>query len=69
MFAVFLNGLNGKNSSMKYCTGHFFVFFFILGFKINYNEYSFVTQIVILGIRIVSCISEWHVLYVYLTCE
>ena len=34
---------------------HFFgSFFFILGFKISYSEYSFVTQIVSSGIRIVS---------------
>ena len=41
----------------------------LYGFKISYSEYSFVTQIVISGIRIVSYISERHVLYVYLTCE
>ena len=35
----------------------------------SYSEYSFATQIVILGIRIVSCTSERQVLYIYLTCE
>ena len=33
----------------------------------SYTEYSFVTQIVISGIRIVSCITERYVLYIYLT--
>ena len=53
MFAVFLNGLNGKNSSRSIVRNIFSVYFFILGFKISYNEYSFVTQIVISGIGIV----------------
>ena len=66
MFAVFLNGLNGKNSSRSIVRN---IFSFFLGFKISYSEYSFVTQIVISGIRIVSYISERHVLYIYLTCE
>ena len=62
MFAVFLNGLNGKNSSRSIERNIFSVyFFFILGFKISYSEYSFVTQIVISGTRIVSYISERHV--------
>ena len=42
---------------------------FAVFLKISYSEYSFVIQIVISGIRIVSYISERHVLYVYLTCE
>ena len=69
MFAVFLNGLNGKNSSRSIVRNIFSVYFFILGFMVSYSEYSFVTQIVISGIRIVSYISERHVLYIYLTCE
>ena len=69
MFAVFLNGLNGKNSSRSIVRNIFRFIFFILGFKISYSEYSFVTQIVISGTRIVTYISERHVLYVYLTCE
>ena len=69
MFAVFLNGLNGKNSSRSIVRNIFSVYFFYSGFKISYSEYSFVTQIVISGIRIVSYISERHVLYIYLTCE
>ena len=63
MFAVFLNGLNGKNSSRSIVRNIFFKF------NISYSEFSFVTQIVISGIRIVSYISERHVLYIYLTCE
>ena len=54
MFAVFLNGLNSKNSSRSIVRNIFRFLFFILGFKISYSEYSFVTQIVISGIRIVS---------------
>ena len=69
MFAVFLNGLNGKNSSRSIVRNIFSVYFFYSGFKISYSEYSFVTQIVISVIRIVSYISERHVLYIYLTCE
>ena len=69
MLAVFLNDLNGKNSSRRIVRNIFSVYFFYSGFKISYSEYSFVTQIVISGIRIVSYISERHVLYVYLTCE
>ena len=69
MFAVFLNGLNGKNSSRSIVRNIFRFIFFILGFKISYSEYSFVTQIVISVIRIVSYTSERHVLYIYLTCE
>ena len=69
MFAVFLNGLNGKNSSRSIVRNIFSVYFFYSGFKISYSEYSFVTQIVISGTRIVTYISERHVLYVYLTCE
>ena len=69
MLAVFLNGLNGKNSSRSIVRNIFSVYFFYSGFKISYSEYSFVTQIVISGIRIVSYISERHVLYIYLTCE
>ena len=61
MFAVFLNGLNGKNSSRSIVRNIFRFIFFILGFKISYSEYSFVTQIVISGTRIVSYISELHV--------
>ena len=69
MLAVFLNGLNGKNSSRRIVRNIFSVYFFYSGFKISYSEYSFVTQIVISVIRIVNCISERHVLYIYLTCE
>ena len=69
MLTVFLNGLNGKNSSRRIVPNIFSVYFFYSGFKISYSEYSFVTQIVISGIRIVSYISERHVLYIYLTCE
>ena len=69
MLPVFLNGLYGKNSLRSIVRNILSVYFFILGFKISYNEYSFVTQIVISGIRIVSYISERHVLYIYLTCE
>ena len=48
MFAVSLNGLNGKSSSRSIVQNIFFRFIcFILGFKISYSEYSFVTQIVI----------------------
>ena len=49
MFAVSLNGLNGKSSSRSIVQKIFFFRFicFILGFKISYSEYSFVTQIVI----------------------
>ena len=54
MIAVFLNGLNSKNSSRSIVRNIFRFIFFILGFKISYSEYSFVTQIVISGIRIVS---------------
>ena len=59
MFALFLNG-------QEVLYGTFFSFLF---FKISYSEYSFVTQIVISGTRIVNYMSERHVLYVYLTCE
>ena len=59
MLTVFLNGLNGKNSSRRIVPNIFSVYFFYSGFKISYSEYSFVTQIVISVIRIVS----------YLTCE
>ena len=69
MLAVFLNGLNDKNSSRSIVRNIFSVNFFYSGFKISYSEYSFVTQIVISGIRIVSYISERHVLYIYLTRE
>ena len=74
MFAGFLNDLNGKNSSRTivlniFSIFFFFFFFLILGFKISYREYSFVTQIVISGIRTVSYLSERHVPYVYLTSE
>ena len=69
MLPVFLNGLYGNNSLRSIVRNILSVYFFILGFKISYNEYSFVTQIVISGIRIVSYISERHVLYIYLTCE
>ena len=66
MLAVFLNG---KNSSRRIIRNIFSVYFFYSGFKISYSEYSFVTQIVISVIRIVSYISERHALYIYLTCE
>jgi len=69
MFAVFLNGLNCKNSSRRIVRNIFSVYFFYSGLKISYSEYSFVTQIVISIIRIVSYISERYVLYIYLTCE
>ena len=55
--------------TVLYGTFFRFIIFFCLGFKISYSEYSFVTQIVISGIRIVSYISQRHVLYIYLTCE
>ena len=64
-----LNGLNGKNSSRINVQNNFSVYFFIQVSRLVYSEYSFVTQIVISVIRIVSCISERHVLYIYLTCE
>ena len=51
MLAVFLNGLNGKNSSRRIVRNIFSVYFFYSGFKISYSEYSFVTQIVISVIR------------------
>ena len=69
MLAVFLNGLNSKNSSRRIVRNIFSVYFFYSGFKISYSEYSFVTQIVLSVIRIVSYISERHVVYIYLTCE
>ena len=70
MLAVFLNGVNGKNSSRSIVRNIFSIYFIQkLGFKISCSEYSFVTQIVISGIRIVSYITERHVLYIYLTCE
>ena len=69
MLAIFVNGLNGKNSSRRIVRNIFSVYFFYSGFKISYSEYSFVTQIVISVIRIVSYISERHVQYIYLTCE
>ena len=69
MLAVFLNGLNSKNSSRRIVRNIFSVYFFYSGFKISYSEYSFVTQIVLSVIRIVSDISERHMLYIYLTCE
>ena len=48
MFAVSLNCLNGKSSSRSIVQNIFGGFIcFILGFKISYSEYSFVTQIVI----------------------
>ena len=48
MFAVSLNGLNGKSSSRSIVQKIFFrSIYFILCFKISYSEYSFVTQIVI----------------------
>ena len=56
MFAVFLNGLNGKNSSRSIVRNIFSLYFFYSRFQISYSEYSFVTQIVISGIRIVSYI-------------
>ena len=58
IFAVFLNGLNSKNSSRSIVWNIFSVYFFILGFKICYSEYSFVTQIFVSGIRIISYISD-----------
>ena len=58
MFAVFLNGLNSKNSSRSIVWNIFSVYFFILGFKICYSEYSFVIQIFVSGIRIISYISD-----------
>ena len=69
MLAVFLNGLNGKNCSRRIVRNIFSVYFFYSGFKISYSEYSFVTQIVVSVIRIVSYISERHVLYIFRTCE
>ena len=69
MLAVFLNGLNDKNSSRSIVRNIFSVYFFYSGFKISYSEYSFVTQIATSVIRIVSYISERHVLYICLTCE
>ena len=42
MLAVFLNGLNGKNSSRRIVRNIFSVYFFYSGFKISYSEYCFV---------------------------
>ena len=39
MFAVFLNSLNGKNSSRTIVRDIFSFFFLMLGFKISYSEY------------------------------
>ena len=48
MLAVFLNGLNGKNSSRRIVRNIFSVYlFFIQVSRFSYSEYSFVTQIVI----------------------
>ena len=44
VFAVSLNGLNGKSSSRSILQK---IFYFILCFMISYSEYFFVTQIVI----------------------
>ena len=52
MLVVLLNGLNDKNSSRSIVRNIFSVYFFILAFKISYSEYSFVTHIIISGIRI-----------------
>ena len=39
VLAVFLNGLNGKNSSRRIVRNIFSVYFFYSGFKISYSEY------------------------------
>ena len=39
ILAVFLNGLNGKNSSRRIVRNIFSVYFFYSGFKISYSEY------------------------------
>ena len=39
MFAVFLNSLNGKNSSKTIVRDIFSSFFLMLSFKIGYREY------------------------------
>ena len=39
IFAVFLNSLNGKNSSRTIVRDIFSFFFLMLGFKISYSEY------------------------------
>ena len=71
MFAVFLNSLNGKNSSRSIVRNIFLVYFFYSRFQHELQRVflAFATQIVISGMRIVSYISERHVLYIYLTCE
>ena len=56
MLAVFLNGLNGKNSSRRIVRNIFAVYFFNSGFKISYSEYCFVRLFNISVIRIVSYI-------------
>ena len=56
MLAVFLNGLNGKNSSRRIVRNIFSVYFFYSGFKISYSEYCFVRLFNISVIRIVSYI-------------
>ena len=59
MLAVFLNGLNGKNSSRRIVRNIFSVYFFYSGFKISYSEYCFVRLFNISVIRIVSYIILW----------
>ena len=66
MFAVFLNSVNGKNSSRTIVRDIFSVFFYAR-FQDQLQRVLFVTQIVISGIRIVIC--DRRVLYVYLTGE
>ena len=50
MLAVFLNGLNGKNSSRRIVRNIFSVYLFYSGFKISYSEYSFVTQTIVISV-------------------
>ena len=56
MVAVFLNSLNGKNSS-RTIVRDIFSFFFMLGFKISYSKYSIGLWVVI-GVY---CTSAWPV--------
>ena len=71
MLAVFLNGLNGKNSSRRIVRNISSVYFFFIQVArlVIASINSFVTQIVISVIRIVSYTSERHVQYIYLTRE
>ena len=62
MTITFIFSCSGMFRDVPGCSGMFRVPGFIdARFKISYSEYSFVTQIVISGVRIVSYISERHV--------